>query len=365
VVDLIASWEPDLFLYLGDVYQKGSQTEFYNWYEPGYGRFGEITNPVIGNHEYDYQKGAGFFNYWGEVPDYYSVDAGNWHFIGLNSNCTRAGGCDIESPLYHWLQADLRATDATCTLAFFHHPVFSVGSHRSDEQLLDIWQLLAQNKLDLLLTGHEHNYQRWYPLNEEAEIDEQGTTNFVIGTGGHGVRPFEITEEPRLAKGDDDWHVAYGALRLELWPDHAVYQFINREGQVRDEGEVYCQSLNAQAIGEAEQHQLIIEAQDAFFGSLVTGDISIEFPDGQQQTFALEADKTLILSELPAGTYYLTLEGSGFPLNRLVRLPSEQEVQLRIMTYLDLSLALFVIIFIGFILGGLSLLLYQRMMREA
>ena len=88
VSDLLNTWQPDLFLYLGDVYEKGTHSEFYNWYgtpDRFFGRLRSITNPVIGNHEYENGVAPGYFDYRNQVPDYYSYDAAGWHFIALNS----------------------------------------------------------------------------------------------------------------------------------------------------------------------------------------------------------------------------------------------------------------------------------------
>src|SRR6185436_20993187 len=93
VTNLIAGWNPNMFLYLGDVYNDGTATEFHNWYGSGndhYSRFNAITNPTVGNHEY-YHVGSGqydapgYFDYWNNVPHYYSFNAAGWHVISLDS----------------------------------------------------------------------------------------------------------------------------------------------------------------------------------------------------------------------------------------------------------------------------------------
>jgi len=88
VISTITSLNPNLFLYLGDVYENGSMAEFYNWYGNGSSNFSvlrAITDPTIGNHEYGNGiKGSGYFDYWNNIPNYYSFNAGGWHFISLN-----------------------------------------------------------------------------------------------------------------------------------------------------------------------------------------------------------------------------------------------------------------------------------------
>ena len=102
-----------------------------------------------------------------------------------------------------------------------------------------IWSLLAQHGVDLILTGHDHDYQRWVPLNATGDPDPAGMTQFVVGTGGHGIQNF-IRSDNRLAKGFDTAPYAFGALRLELNQDGAAYQFINIQGLTLDSGSVAC-----------------------------------------------------------------------------------------------------------------------------
>ena len=107
VVSAISSWSPNLFLYLGDVYENGSYAEFTNWYDDAFGVFRPITDPVVGNHEYAFHSAAGYFDYWNNEPNYYSFDAGGWHFIALNS--TSQFQSIAWSDQLSWLQNDLAA----------------------------------------------------------------------------------------------------------------------------------------------------------------------------------------------------------------------------------------------------------------
>ena len=134
---------PDLFLYLGDVYEKGSATEFQNWYgsSPTYfGPFRSKTNPVVGNHEYEGLTAPGYFNYWDNIPHYYSYNAAGWHFIALDST-SQFGQTDPGTAQFNWLQADLASNHQPCTLAYFHHPVFSVGQQGDTPRMNAIWSL--------------------------------------------------------------------------------------------------------------------------------------------------------------------------------------------------------------------------------
>lgn len=241
VTELIASWNPNMFLYLGDVYEKGTFTEFYNWYgtrNDHYSRLRAITNPTVGNHEYEGDQAPGYFDYWDNVPNYYSFNAAGWHVINLNSN----GQFDQTLPgtlQYNWLADDLEANTAACTLVYFHHPLYNIGSEKEATRMTQIWALLAQHGVDVVLTGHDHNYQRWHALNGQGGPDPKGVTQFVIGTGGHGIQDF-TRKDPRMAVGFDTPPTAFGALRMELNRHGAAYQYVNIAGAKLDSGSIAC-----------------------------------------------------------------------------------------------------------------------------
>jgi hypothetical protein len=242
VTDLIVDSNPNLFLYLGDVYEKGTPTEFYNWYgttetNTYYGRFREITNPAIGNHEYD-GGAAGYFDYWDNIPHYYSYNVAGWHFISLDST-SQFNQLVPDKPQYDWLVGELTDNTAVCTLVYFHHPRYSVGPQGDTDYMNAIWELLAQHGVDIVLTGHDHSYQRWVPLDGAGAPDPWGMTQFVVGTGGHGVQNF-VRTDPRMVIGFGQGLAAFGALRLELNQYSADYQFVNIQGSVADSGSVAC-----------------------------------------------------------------------------------------------------------------------------
>jgi Big-like domain-containing protein/calcineurin-like phosphoesterase family protein len=251
VTNLIAGWNPNMFLYLGDVYNDGTPTEFHNWYGTGsnhYSRFNSITNPTVGNHEYQHLGGTqydapGYFDYWDNVPHYYSFNAAGWHFINLDTtsqyNQTTPG-----TKQYDWLVQDLETNTAACTIAYFHHPVYNVGAEGESLRMYGLWPILADHGVDIVLTGHDHDYQRWYALNGLGELDPNGTTEFVVGTGGHGIQDFIKTDD-RLAVGFNTPPAAFGAVRMELNVDGAAFQFVNIQGTVLDSGSIPCSGAPA------------------------------------------------------------------------------------------------------------------------
>ena len=241
VTDRILSWKPDLFIYMGDVYEKGTYTEFYNWYGSDhtfFGRLKAITNPAVGDHEYELDRAPGYFQYWRNPPNYYSYNAGGWHFVSLNStgqfHQTQPG-----SPQYEWLRADLAANATSCTLVYFQHPALSVGPQGGVARMDPIWALLANAGVDLVIAGNDHDYQRWLPVNGSFASDPSGPMQFVVGTGGHAIKQF-VRKDPRLAFGIDKAQRAYGALRLQLDPHGASYQFVETGGEVADSGARVC-----------------------------------------------------------------------------------------------------------------------------
>jgi hypothetical protein len=245
VTHLIASWNPNLLLYLGDVYEKGTPTEFYNWYgtDQSFGVFKAITDPTVGNHEYTADKSAtGYFDYWNNIPNYYSFNAGGWHFISLNANSINGQSqTQPGTAQYDWLSQDLTSNTAACTIAYWHQPLYNIGPEGSDTNMQQIWALLAQHKVDIVLNGHDHDYQRWVALNGSGTPSSSGVTEFVVGSSGHGIQTFTKTDS-RVAKAFDSRTspAPFGALRLNLLATQATFNYINTAGTVLDSGTIGC-----------------------------------------------------------------------------------------------------------------------------
>jgi chitodextrinase len=245
VVNLISSWNPNLFLYLGDVYENGRAMEFDNWYgKPGtagtYGQFYPISDPAIGNHEYVGSDIGGYEWYWNNVPHYYSYDAGGWHFVSLD-NISKYIGSSPSNANYkaetNWLNSDLSKNKLACTIVYYHEPMFNVGPEGSATNTAGIWQILAQHHVTVVLNGHDHDYQRWVPLDASGNPDPAGVTEFVSGAGGHGHQK-QVSTDSRLAASD---FTDFGALRLALGSSGASYQFVTTSGTTVDSGSLPCE----------------------------------------------------------------------------------------------------------------------------
>ncbi|HVL23350.1 MAG TPA: DNRLRE domain-containing protein [Thermomicrobiales bacterium] len=242
VGNLVTGMNPDLFLYLGDVYNAGKYAEFYNYYEPTLGALKARTNPVPGNHEGGGDQFKGYLDYWDSTKHYYSYDSGGWHFIALDSTA-EYGQLGPGSTQYEWLVQDLQANANTaCTMVFFHHPRFGLVTNATDVthrgNLQTIWSLLATSGVDVVLNGHEHNYQRWKPMDANGTVvaDGSGPRQFIIGTAGHDLQGFGGTDSRIAARisGMD------GALKLSLTPAGGSAQFVGTNGTVQDSSSFTC-----------------------------------------------------------------------------------------------------------------------------
>jgi 3',5'-cyclic AMP phosphodiesterase CpdA len=213
---------PGTIAALGDLaYDRGTAEELRDCYGPSWGRFLARTRAALGNHEYGTGNADAAIAYFGLPPNgWYSYDLGAWHIVVLNSNCSLVGGCDEGSPQVRWLEDDLAAHPARCTLAYWHHPRFSSGIHGSDSTMAPIWRVLARAGADVVLAGHDHDYERFAPFG--------GIRSFVVGTGGKSRYPllFPLRRPRSIARS---WS-ADGVLRLTLRPAGYDWRFLPAAG---------------------------------------------------------------------------------------------------------------------------------------
>ena len=231
-------------LTLGDnAYESGAPSEFSQCYNPTWGRFKDRTKPVPGNHEYDTAEAKGYFGYFGKAAGkpgkgYYSYELGQWHIVALNSNCEEVG-CTASSPQVKWLEADLAKDAKTCTLAYFHYPLFSSGEYRPGiHEVKPLWEDLYDADVDVVLNGHDHNYQRFAPQDPNGKADPQrGIREFVVGTGGRSH--YSILGP--IANSEVYNDETYGVLKLTLRPESYEWRFLPVEGETfTDSGSARC-----------------------------------------------------------------------------------------------------------------------------
>ena len=230
--DLIVAMNPGAAFTTGDnAYYEGTLAQFNAYYDPNWGRFKALTFPTPGNHEYD---GDGYFDYFNGVGNqtgiagnrnegYYSYDLGEWHFIALNS---RAGGT-ISSTQLAWLDADLAANTKPCTAAYFHYPLVSRGNYTGYATMKPFYDRLYAAKADLVLVGHDHNYQRYGKMDSFQVPTTDGLRQVIVGTGGTGVYPVRGTH-PLLEASNSG---TFGVLRLDLTAMGYDATFVPRDGR--------------------------------------------------------------------------------------------------------------------------------------
>jgi acid phosphatase type 7 len=250
--NLILDADPTAVLTLGDnQYPRGELADFRSpsGYAGSWGRFRATTRPSPGNHDYaDPGAGAaGYFGYFGPLAGdpakgYHSFDLGAWHIISLNSNCGAAGApsCDQGSAQVRWLQADLQANVDRCTLAYWHHPRFTdPAGHRDDPRTQYFWNALYAARADVVLSGHNHVYERFGPMNPFGQLVDYGAgvRAFVVGTGGIGLYRFSTPPRESSRYRDDDH---YGVLRLTLAPTSWSSAFHRTDGQAVDKAAAGC-----------------------------------------------------------------------------------------------------------------------------
>ena len=238
---------------LGDTqYFCGGYQAYLQSYDLSWGRVKDISRPVVGNHEYLTSGGtdcnpanagaAGYFNYFGAAAGnpgqgYYSYDIGDWHLIALNTNCTDVGGCSPVSPQGRWLAQDLAANARWCTLAYFHIPLFSSGG-RAEQNSRDLWQILYDNDVDVILNGHDHIYERFAPQTPDGIADPvRGIRQFVVGTGGSNHTSLATLAANSEVRNTD----TFGVLKLTLHLTGYDWQFVPEAGgSFSDSGSAEC-----------------------------------------------------------------------------------------------------------------------------
>lgn len=225
---------------LGDnAYNSGTAAEYTNCYDPSWGAFLGRTKPTPGNHEYLTAGATGYYGYFGASAGtaglgYYSYDIGTWHVIVLNSEIDMSVGSTQEK----WLRADLAANDVPCTLAYWHRPRFSSGEHGNYMASFPLYKALYENGAEIVLNGHDHNYERFDPQDHLGNADAAfGIRTFVIGTGGIDLRPIDVVK-PNSAFRDAS---TYGLVQFGLNDGGFTWEFVPIEGQsLVDSGSVTC-----------------------------------------------------------------------------------------------------------------------------
>jgi 3',5'-cyclic AMP phosphodiesterase CpdA len=220
-----------------NAYPNGTAAEFRNCYDPTWGRHRARTRPTPGNHDYSTANAAPYYEYFGDSAGpaglgYYSYPLGAWHVVALNSEIDARTGSAQEQ----WLRADLARNRNRCTAVYFHRAIFSSGRHGGDARMMDIWRTLYELDADLVITGHEHMYERFAPQDDGGRVDStRGIRQFVVGTGGATIH-----QGRNVARNSDTILSAWGVLALTLDADSYRWRFITIDGSIADEGSATC-----------------------------------------------------------------------------------------------------------------------------
>jgi len=238
---LISAWNAEVII-AGDANNEdGTIWQYQNCFEPSWGKYISRMHTVAGNHDYYSDPINNYYFYFGERAGepgkgYYSFDLGEWHIVGLNSNCGYLP-CGPSSEQVAWLKEDLITNQKICTLAFWHVPRWNSGPAKQANWVQSFWDELYEAGADVIVNGHDHHYERTGKIDAKGYPDKQkGIVEFIVGTGGAGHYylddPFPFSE--KMIFGE------FGVLKLTLESNRYQWQFINVEGVVLDEGSNDC-----------------------------------------------------------------------------------------------------------------------------
>jgi hypothetical protein len=238
VAQLLDNIEGLLFTAGDNAYENGTLEEFQRCYGPTWGRHLARTRPSPGNHDYNIRGAAGYFQYFGELAGppglgYYSYDYGAWKILSLNSMAP----ADPGSAQFNWVKQELANSTSKCTMAYWHHPVFSSGHDGNLPNMRSIWQLLFDYRAEIVVVGHSHNYERFAPQDLNAQrMPGRGIREFVVGTGTYFTRILSTAANSEVINGNTN-----GVLKLTLAPTDYVWEFIPVAGKsFRDSGGDAC-----------------------------------------------------------------------------------------------------------------------------
>jgi hypothetical protein len=228
---LVRRLDPDRVLTLGDnVYSSGSARQFASYYDPTWGTFRSKTSPSPGNHDFRTSGASGYFGYFGKraPAKNYRFVVGDWFLVSVDAWSNRTAA-------ETFLRKSLRADHHRCELVYWHQPRWSSGEHGSQGSIAGLWRLAARMGVDVVLNGHDHDYERFAPLNASGKPVPGGTREFVVGTGGEGLRRFG-----HGIRGSQKRIKSFGVLRMQLRSRAYFWSFRNVSNKALDHGSTAC-----------------------------------------------------------------------------------------------------------------------------
>jgi hypothetical protein len=237
--ELLATIPGEIYTLGDNSNESGTFSQFTDCFDYSWGRYMNRLHPVPGNHDYDNADGENYFAYFGTRAGeggmgYYSYDLGTWHIIAINSMID----LDEGSSQVEWLRSDLALHPSLCSLAYWHHPRWSSGAVGNIDEMGTIIQILYDQGVDVVLSAHDHIYERFSPQNPSGALDtERGIRQFIVGTGGATHHDFG-TIQPNSEVRDNS---SFGVLKFLLYPDGYEWEFLPvKDDPFSDQGSDYC-----------------------------------------------------------------------------------------------------------------------------
>ena len=214
--------------------ESGTAAQYERCYAKTWGPFLSRTHPVPGNHDYMTDDAAPYYAYFGAAAatpgeGWYGYDlANNWHVIALNAMCSQVGGCGDGSPQETFLRTDLAANEGKHIIAIWHIPAFSSGlTHGDTQAYVAWWRDLYAAHADIVIDGHDHDYERFALQSPTGAADQDGIREFVVGTGGASQRPFGKIRPNSEVRSTG----TFGVLKLTLGLHSYSWQFVPIAGK--------------------------------------------------------------------------------------------------------------------------------------
>lgn len=233
---------PGIVFTAGDTVQGDGTAQYWEeCYLPTWGRHKDRTRPALGNHEYQgVPSPDAYFDFFGEEragergKGYYYYYVGSWLIIVMNSMIDAGRGTAQDQ----WMREVLAANPTQCTLAIWHHPVFSSGAYGSSNRMRNVWRVMYAAGVDVIINGDAHHYERFAPMDPNGQLDpEHGIRQFIVGTGGGALTPLGRAYRATEARQNEAW----GVLKLTLGGGGYSWEFIPVEGRTwTDSGSAPC-----------------------------------------------------------------------------------------------------------------------------
>jgi hypothetical protein len=225
-------------------YPEASAERIASCYEPTWGSFKARTRPAVGDEEYEAAPDAApYFDYFGPAAGtnrlgYYAYNVGSWRVYVLNSNCSFVA-CNAGSAQESWLRRNIAANPKRCSIAIWHHPRYSSAyANASNNSVQALWKAFADAGGDIVISGHDHDYERFGPMDGLGAASATGVREFVVGTGGSGLRS---SMAPAIANSEVHQWTSYGVLRFVLGDGKYEWEFVPVAGQTfTDRGSGAC-----------------------------------------------------------------------------------------------------------------------------